>query len=323
MLARVESGGVVRDDPSPKPTPRDAVVWTAVLGEALGKKDLHRFTEGDLFDGSGPKSADIRQDAVGDCYFVAALGAYAKQDPEVIDDSIRYDPETGNFTVRLYGDSGPVEIEVTQADIEDNLKRWGGSTVDNTANVDGPIWPAVIETARAKMLDSNPSDGLDEGYKDIEGGHSADAMFTLTGYKGDNTYILGTTLVDKLLPGEPLNDHVYDVVKGALDEGRAVTLDTSVIDTDDGLSGSHVYIVESIGKNEKGEIIVTLRNSWGNNGVGEGKAGEQEPLITVKLKDLSESGMAFTASDKEPDVLAPGPLQSRPHNERPGEAGVA
>jgi hypothetical protein len=218
---------------------------------------------------------------------------------------------------RKITETTPVQIEVTQADIEDNLRRGGGSTVDNQPGTDGPIWPAVLESARAKMLDRNHADGLDQGYNDMNGGHPRDAMFTLTGHKGNDTLLLGTTFGDKLLPGEPFNEHVYNTIRQALDSGRAVTLDTSFIDTDDGLAGSHVYIVEDISKNEQGEIVVTLRNPWASNPVGEGKPNEGSPTITVKLKDLLGSGRFFTTST-EPRIMAPGPFGPERQQPQPG-----
>ena len=54
-------------------------------------------------------------------------------------------------------------IHVTHAELADNIARHGGSRMDNTGK-DQIAWPAVFETAYAKMFDSNPKDGLLEGY---------------------------------------------------------------------------------------------------------------------------------------------------------------
>jgi hypothetical protein len=145
-----------------------------------------RFDAADLYGAKGPQAADIRQDALGDCYFVATLGALAQQQPDAVRNMISFDANTGNFTVRLHdGDGNPQSVQVTQAEVEDNLARQGGSTADNSG-LDGPIWPAVAETAYAKMHDSNPADGLTEGYNAIaNGGWPQDAMQAITGDRGD------------------------------------------------------------------------------------------------------------------------------------------
>jgi hypothetical protein len=49
---------------------------------------------------------------------------------------------------------GLVEVPVTQADVEDNIRREGGGTADNKKG--NPIWPSVMETAFAKLYDPNP-----------------------------------------------------------------------------------------------------------------------------------------------------------------------
>ncbi len=78
-----------------------------------------------------------------------------------------YDAQKGTFTVTLYeekaGKPEKVQVEVTQAEIEENIKRSGGSTLGNSGKKT-PVWPAVMEAAFAKMHDSNHADGLKEGY---------------------------------------------------------------------------------------------------------------------------------------------------------------
>jgi Calpain family cysteine protease len=266
-----------------------------------------RFDAGDLYDASGnPRPQDIDQDAIGDCYFVATLAALAGQQPDRIKNAISYDASTGTFTVKMYKeewgwfppgyDTKEVSIKVTQQDIQDNLTRRGGSTVDNKTGVDGPIWPAVMETAYAKMNDGNWSNGLDQGYKEIDGGWAKDAMFAVTGTEGDNYSAIG------YLDSKTSADILHGVVSKALSDGRAVTLSTDpesaslyeIIKTgkvpQDGLVDNHVYSVERIYKNSSGEVMVDLRNPWGsNNNVGEGM-DTPNAVITVKLSTLIDTG---------------------------------
>jgi hypothetical protein len=265
-----------------------------------------RFDAGDLYDASGnPRPQDITQDRIGDCYFVATLAALAGQQPDRIKDAISYDASTGTFTVKMHkeewswsswsNEAKEIQIKVTQQDILDNLSRGGGSTVDNKAGVDGPIWPAVMETAYAKMHDDNWSNGLDQGYKEIDGGWARDAMYALTGSEGDDLKPIG------IFDSDVQADILYEQVSKALSNGRAVTLSTDREDAtmyelvtntipQDGLVDDHVYEVERIYKNSSGEVMVDLRNPWGtNNNVGEGK-DTSSAVITVKLETLIDTG---------------------------------
>ena len=119
------------------------------------------FAEEDLYGPSRrPQSADIRQDELQNCYFLAPIGAMAEQQPDRIRDAIRFDPETGDFTVRLYrppnaterqaGQTDPVEtfITVSQDDLRRNIRREGGSTVDNNRD---PQWCAMADRTGSRF----------------------------------------------------------------------------------------------------------------------------------------------------------------------------
>lgn len=256
-----------------------------------------RFDASDLYHSTGPTAADIKQDSLGDCFFVATLGAIADQQPQVIRDAISYDASTESFDVTLHDGGTPVTINVTQQELEYNLSRAGGSLVDNTGHDTG-IWPAVMETAYAKMNDSNPADGLKQGFDVINGGGKArDALEVITGDRGtDLTYDKGFFESQ----GDAV-DRLAKQAQAALGVGRPLTLSTdpesrSLLErikgdegTQDGLVDNHVYVVESV-ENVDGEWQVTLRNPWGtNNGVGEGY-DTGSASITVPLERLVETG---------------------------------
>lgn len=111
-----------------------------------------QYDASNLYGPNGPQETDIQQKSIGDCYFDATMGVLAQRDPSRIENAIHYDANSGNFVVTFYvkGPFGlpfPRPVEVTQADINDNIQRGGSST----AGSGGPIWPAVIEAAYAKM----------------------------------------------------------------------------------------------------------------------------------------------------------------------------
>jgi peptidoglycan hydrolase-like protein with peptidoglycan-binding domain len=257
-----------------------------------------KFSDQNLYGPNGPARTDIRQDALGDCYFVATLGALAHDQPQVIRNAIHYDAATQRFRVTLYKNGTARYIWVTQAELEDNVTRQGGSRVDNTGCYER-VWPAVIETAFAKMHDTNAADGLGEGYRKLnEGGFAADAMLAILGNSGTKLtyqyyYTLGTSGSVFLLGTR---------VWTALQQRKAVTLSTDP-ETDsrtlfqrltnapipqDGLVDNHVYMVISMTQNGL-DWNVRLRNPWGtNNNVGEGR-DTASATLTVSLRTLVDT----------------------------------
>ncbi|MBI4907376.1 MAG: hypothetical protein HY820_27370 [Acidobacteria bacterium] len=268
-----------------------------------------KFTDKNLYGPGGPSANDIKQDAFGDCYFVATLGAVAQQNPKAIREAIFYDANSQQFRVRLYDLKGQVKfIFVTQTELQDNVNRQGGSYVDNTGKYER-TWPAVIETAYAKMFDGDPKDGLGQGYtKIIHGGWPADAMMAITGSTGTQlTYqlfpLLGSTGSIAVLGAR---------VAGALQKHKSVTL-WSVPERDsrtlwqtvtgaaipqDGLVDNHVYTVVSITQARLDWNLI-VRNPWGTNtGVGEGQ-DTKSATLTVSLQSLVTTGglKAFQVSN--------------------------
>jgi hypothetical protein len=176
------------------------------------------------------------------------------------------------------------------------LQRRGGSTVDNNPGTDKPIWPAVMETAYAKMNDDNPADGLTQGYREINGGKAYNAMFAITGNEGESLKPSGK--LDSQTNAEVMEKQITK----ALGEGKPVTLSTDPENRSlwekitggqgkqDGLVDNHVYVVEKIYKDANGDVKVELRNPWANNNnVNEGM-NTSSPTITVNMKDLIDTG---------------------------------
>ncbi|MEH6417777.1 C2 family cysteine protease [Pseudomonas sp. CGJS7] len=249
------------------------------------------YTAENLYSGSGktdlPHGYDIRQDNFQDCYYIAVLGATADRQPDRIKDAIRYDAAKGSFFVSLYeekdGKPSKREIEVTQADIKENIALGGGGTADNTGK-NTPIWPSVMEAAFAKTRDSNPADGLAEGYNAIGGGWSRQAMYALTGEKGTDIGLAEANTLG--------SDKVFERVRDAIGEGRAVTLSTDPEPgaKQDGLNDNHVYMVNRIYKDDAGKVMVELRNPYARNDyVGEG-LDKKSATVDVKLDDLLSTG---------------------------------
>lgn len=273
------------------------------------------YTQADLYGSSGaPQGADVDQDRLYDCYLLAPMAALAAQQPDRIRDAIgfRADPDDlsrSTFSVELHHPvRGKVSVEVTQDELANNIRRGGGSTADNRSG--GPLWPAVIETAFAKLYDRDPGRrGLDEGYSTVAresgGGTLSDGIYALTGDNGRKLRISGGPPSTCSAAGkgeappftaprerseEPNLDEARDEVSKALREGRPVTLGTrGCEEVGDGLMEGHGYAVTDI-QQRQGETWISLRNPYGENrNVGEGR-DQRDAVITVSLDELVRKG---------------------------------
>lgn len=130
--------------PDPAPLDRDA---------GVGGPPMKTRFRGPLFVGE-PSPEDIKQGAIGDCYFPAALGALAAKDPQAIKNAIK-DNGDGTYSVRFYEGGNrrrPVDIQVDGALY---TRSWGGpmygqslGTGTNPATME--LWFPLIEKAYAQ-----------------------------------------------------------------------------------------------------------------------------------------------------------------------------
>jgi hypothetical protein len=259
------------------------------------------ITDKDLYGPRGPSPDDIDQDFLGDCYLVATLSAVALRHPLLLKNLIGYDRISQRFVVGLYDVKGKKRhIQVTQLELEDNKIRNGGSTMDNTMQRK-IVWPAVFETAYAKLYDSKPLDGLDQGYVKISGGGwPKDAMMAVTGSPGTE---MKFQLIPRITRQQSIN-LLGSRVARALVRHRTITL-WSVPEFDgrsqiqkknnapfpqDGLVDNHVYTVMSMTRSASLNWTIRLRNPWGTNmAVGEGK-DIKSAYISVDLDTLVNTG---------------------------------
>jgi hypothetical protein len=216
---------------------------------------LRRYT-GPLFV-NGPQSSDVRQGAIGNCYFPAAVAAVAHQMPKLIEDAITEmrNPQTGEreFQVRFYSPSGRMEMVTVDADLY--TRSWGGpyyGTTPNATDTDKmELWFPVLEKAYAKWKGSYDKIG--------NGGSPASVLTALT---GKSTRYFDT--------GYDSADAIFTAVK---DAGLAKvpmtagTHDDKKLYTNTGVYGDHAYSV--LGAEESGgKKFILLRNPWGESEAG-------------------------------------------------------
>jgi hypothetical protein len=283
-------------------------------------KIRRQYTAADLYGADGrPYAADIHQDEVYNCYFLAPMGALGERQPDRIQDAIRFNAETGDFTVSLYrppnaqeksqGQTSPIQesITVSQEDIRRNIGEDGGGTADNNRERNGPLWPTVIEAGFAELYGRNPKGevNLGQGYRTIGsltgGGALSDGTYALTGESGRSLRIqnpdappMQPTGPDHVKRPEPPPfraplqgaklglDEAYAEVEQALIAGKPVSMASQGRDVRDGLEESHAYMVVGISRNpQNNEALITLRNPYATNQ----RAGEGNQNIGAGWKD--------------------------------------
>ncbi len=159
------------------------------VDEDTGKTDDYSYQEyvGELFlarDGvEGPSVMDVDQGSLGDCYLIAAMGAVAASNPDIIRDMIDYDASTGQYTVTFQELQRNGRFK-PHSEVVDNYlpTRRGGrnrtayALSDSAFDADNQaLWPAIIEKAYAQWQG---------GYHVLdEGGSSARAMQLFTGVR--------------------------------------------------------------------------------------------------------------------------------------------
>lgn len=226
------------------------------VNSAEGYKDFPRDEYGPFGpDGKGnPDLSDIDQRDLGDCWFLAGLGAIARDNPEFIRNQIK-DNGDGTYTVTFYenrdGQFVPVEVTVD-----------GDFPVDKDGNpayaqpCDDETWVMIYEKAFAE---------LHGGYGDIEGGFGDDAMEAIYGREFDRLDVEDMSDEDLVYQ---LNQQ--PVTAGTMNPDRigdmVLPWDRDLVEKFDDLDvvDSHVYTVQGTFERD-GKTYVRLYNPWGHN----------------------------------------------------------
>ncbi|EFV12220.1 C2 family cysteine protease [Segniliparus rugosus] len=295
-----------------------------ILGGAVATAGQDVFTGDNLWATTGPNANDVHQSGIGDCYFDASMAAVAYAQPDLIKKNISYDPKTGNFTVQVYdypdgrnwtgaqhGDDNPWPttnqhitpkvVTVTQDDIRQNLATTGASGLDDSnTGRKGYIWPAVLESAVAKMNEDDygsradphhpghtydswyrATNPVDAGMHIMQDGSSDQGMAVVTGHTGTYT-------------APSLSS--YDAIAAALANHQPVTMGTTAApggdrEFQDKLAHDHEYTVEGIAKDANGNVALTVRNPWGTNSGIPGTQGTTNGVVTIDMATVLADGV--------------------------------
>ena len=241
-------GGNGVDLPDPKPLKSDS------REDGTPRVGTERFT-GPLFV-DGPSPADVRQGAIGNCYFPAALAAIAHHRPRFIEQAIRENGD-GTFSVRFYENGNkrrPVDITV---DADLYVRSWGGplygSTPERATRTEMELWYPLIEKAYAEWKGGYEATG--------NGGVAGRVMSEMMGAEYDWQSV-----------NEANAGRMFDYIKrnAALDRPMAAGThgkDQAARYVNSGIYANHAYSVLGV-EEQNGVKYVRLRNPWGQSEPG-------------------------------------------------------
>ncbi len=193
-----------------------------------------------LFGTAGtPSSADMHQGQVGDCYFIAAMGAIADTNPQAIENAFINNGD-GTYTVRFYTVSGTPDYVTVNSELPVNSS---GSLIYCGVGSDGAYWLPLLEKAYAQWNETGNEfrDGIN-GYADISGGFMGNV----------DQQVLGV---------DPIAAANETAMINALAADDAVTVACYTTDTTLQLVADHAYEVSSYNSSTG---LFTLENPWGD-----------------------------------------------------------
>jgi Calpain family cysteine protease len=229
----------------------------------------YRTVAGNLFNGN-PSTANMKQGQLGDCYFIAALGAIADRTPAAIQNMF-VDNGDGTFTIRFYtGNYGMfyntdgtistgfrtgttsladyVTVNRSLATYASGMLALSGSG-SYASSASNTLWIALAEKAYAQWNETGKAgrDVAANNYSSIEGGWMGEVSAQVLGYNATE-YVLANSQQSSLTQ--------------ALSANRAVTIGTKSGATLGGLVGGHAYVVSSYNASSN---TFTLLNPWGTS----------------------------------------------------------
>ncbi len=224
------SGGSGTGSPPSSPPAADDPKLTDDLGEYEPADDIG-LGDDDLL------PTEIEQGSLGDCWFLAGLGAVVHDNPDFIREHMRQNPD-GTWTITMYRDGEPVEITV-----EPTVPSNGEG-----ARSGEPNWASLYEKAAAVYWGGD--------YDNLDGGWSSDAFEAITGATADHSGELNLADIRDRLADGPV----------AVGTEKAPTwwpFDDQI--DDNRIVPNHAYIVDDV-REIDGELKIHVLNPWGPDG---------------------------------------------------------
>jgi Calpain family cysteine protease/RTX calcium-binding nonapeptide repeat (4 copies) len=239
------------------------------LPDPLSGDVYERFVNRPLFSDEGPSVFDINQGVLGDCYYLAAIGAATYSDPDVIRARVA-DFGDGTYGVHL----GENYYRVDNRLVVD--KPGDQRTAYVSLGEKGSVWATVMEKAfchHRMQLDS---------YQSIEGGFSYDVFVEAFQSPDAQQVWFNHDSTDQLTP-EQHSAVIIEMMEG----GYAPTLGVDFAVDGTGLLSAHQYVVLDYNLNVFGLVeSIRVYNPWGIDGVAPTSGDPNDGIITVTLQML-------------------------------------
>jgi fibronectin type 3 domain-containing protein len=193
--------------------------------------------------GSGPVAADVNQGAVGDCYFLSSLAAFAGKNARLLQESA-VDMGDGTYAVQYESSSGSMSYIRVNNDVS---TYGGGSYVFARPGASGSLWAVIMEKAFAYFRTGANT------YNSINSGWMGEVYADL-GVNSTFFYLSSMT-----------SSSLYSTLSTALAGGKEVTLGTGNAPA---LVSGHAYTLISCSVDANGVTSYVVRNPWGVSGDG-------------------------------------------------------
>jgi len=238
----------------------------------------------ELFANGLPDPNAIRQGSLGDCWFLAAAGSVAKQNPQAIADMIA-DNGNGTYTVSFPNGTSATVDAPTNAEL----------AVGATSGSDG-MWITVLEKAFANIENDGDETWAQNHIDDASQPSRGTDVFSSTGSSDQDFLALtgtGTT---------------HEKLSSAFADGRAVNALIGKVplvgsSRDEGLPTAHIYSVTGY---DPATQTVTIRNPWGHtewtDENGDRRHGANDGVFTMTIAEFDDMFTSVSYAQGAPTV---------------------
>ena len=217
------------------------------------------FSSDPLFSSSGPSYKDLEQGALGDCYFVSALGTIADASPQAIENMFLKNGD-GTYTVRFFAADGKADYVTVNTALPLSAK---GRLEYERLGTDNSLWLALAEKAYAEWDETGDAGrGNVNAYENLAGGkslHVFEQTLDAYGQAQDEKWTSSATAAKSAALES-------DLINALGSPANAVTISTinTLGDPDQatGLYPGHCYVV--LGYNATQQTF-QLYNPWGHD----------------------------------------------------------
>ena len=238
------------------------------------------FVNRPLFSSQGPDVFDIKQGALGDCYFLAGLGAVAETDPDAIRGRV-VDFGDGTYGVHLGDFYYRVDNRLVVA-------RYGDQRLSYVSlGAEGSVWASVVEKAYTHYRQQGAN-----SYPSIEGGFSFDVLNTVFQSTDSKQIFFNEQNFQLTLPNPTMSEAqmsavIHDMMdpKPGEPTRNAPTLGFDFVTPGVPLLQAHQYVVLGYDVDGFTGLVSSVRlyNPWGIDGVPPFDANPNDGIVTIPL----------------------------------------